>query len=157
MFFKKKEKEKFLVYSPLNGKVIDIKEVKDPAFNEEILGKGVAIIPSDGILYAPCDGKISNLIDTFHAIGLTSDFGAEILMHIGFDTVKLKGKHFKAYVNEGEKVKRGDKLIEFDIGKIKSEGFDITTPVVVCNYDKFNDLSYKINETTTENILFEIK
>ena len=157
MFFKKQENEKFLVYSPLNGKVIDIKEVKDPAFNEEILGKGVAVIPVDGILYAPCDGKISNLIDTFHAIGLTSDFGAEILMHIGFDTVKLKGKYFKAYVNEGDKVKRGDKLIEFDIKKIKSEGFDITTPVVVCNYDRFNNLLYKLNEITTDNILFEIK
>lgn len=155
MLFKKKEK--FLVYSPLNGKVINIKEVKDPAFSEEILGKGVAIIPEDGTLYAPCDGKISNLIDTFHAVGLTSDFGAEILMHIGFDTVKLKGKYFKAHVNEGDKVKKGDKLIEFDIEKIKDDGFDITTPVVICNYDSFNDLSYNLNKATTENILFEIK
>ena len=157
MFFKKKEKKKFLIYSPLNGKVIDIKEVKDPAFNEEILGKGVAVIPVDGILCAPCDGKISNLIDAFHAVGLTSDFGAEILMHIGFDTVKLKGKYFNAYVKEGDIVKRGDKLIEFDIEKIKSDGFDITTPVVICNYDSFNDLSYKLDETTTDNVLFEIK
>ena len=157
MFLKKKEKEKFVIYSPLNGKVIDIKEVKDPAFNEEILGKGVAVIPLDGTLYAPCDGKVSNLIDTSHAIGLTSDFGAEILMHIGFDTVKLKGKYFKAYVNEGDKVKKGDKLIDFDIEKIINDGFDITTPVVICNYDKFNNLSYNLNVVTTGDILMEIK
>ncbi len=157
MFFKKREKEKFLIYSPLNGMVINIKEVKDPAFSEEILGRGVAIIPAEGTLYAPCNGKISNLIDTFHAVGLTSDFGAEILMHIGFDTVKLKGKYFKAYVNEGDKVKKGDKLIEFDIEKIKDDGFDITTPVVICNCDKFINLEYNLGETTIEDILFEIK
>ena len=157
MFFKKNEKEKFVIYSPLNGKVINIKEVKDPAFNEEILGKGVAVIPSVGMLYAPCDGKVSNLIDTSHAIGLTSDFGAELLMHIGFDTVKLKGKYFKTYVKEGDKVKKGEKLIEFDIEKIKNDGFDITTPVVICNYDKFNSLSCNLNEITVGDILIEIK
>lgn len=157
MFFKKKEKEKLLIFSPLNGKVINIKEVKDPAFNEEILGRGVAVIPNDGTLYAPCNGRISNLIDTFHAIGVISDFGAEILMHIGFDTVKLKGKYFKAYVNEGDKVKKGDKLIDFDIENIRKKGFDITTPVVICNYEKFNDLSYNMNETTAGNVLFEMQ
>ncbi len=157
MFFKKKEKEKSLIYSPLSGRVLNIKEVKDPAFNEEILGKGIAIIPNTGKLYAPCDGIISNLIDTVHAVGFTSDFGAEILMHIGFDTVKLKGKYFKSYVNEGDIVKKGDKLIDFDIENIIREGFDITTPVVICNYDKFNDLSYNLNEITAGDILFEIK
>lgn len=157
MFFKKKENEKFIIYSPLNGKVINIKEVKDPAFNEEILGRGVAIVPTDGTLYAPCDGKISNLIETSHAVGLTTDFGAEVLMHIGFDTVKLKGKYFKAYVNEGDKVKKGDKLIEFDIEKIKDNAFDITTPIVICNYEKFNNLSYNLSETKVGDTIIEIK
>jgi len=130
-----------VVFSPLDGKTVPIKEVKDAAFADEILGKGIAVVPERGVLYSPVDGIVDNLTDTKHAIGLKSKFGAEILIHIGFDTVKLGGKYFNALVKEGDKVKKGDKLIEFDLEEIKKAGYDITTPVVICNYEDFDSVT----------------
>ena len=136
-----------VIFAPLDGKVLPLSEVKDEAFRDEILGKGAAIVPENGILVSPADGKIGNLTDTLHAVGITADFGAEILIHIGFDTVKLSGKHFKAYVKEGDTVKKGDKLIEFDIDAIKKEGYDITTPIVICNFENYGKIDVTSNET----------
>lgn len=141
----KKELEKTvkteIIKSPLNGKIIELSKVSDEVFASEAMGKGIAIIPSDGILVSPVDGIVSVLFPTRHAVGITSNSGAEILVHIGFDTVSLNGKYFKANVAQGEYVKTGDLLVEFDINKIESEGLDITTPIIVTNTEKY----YNIN------------
>ena len=135
-----KRGEDNIIYSPANGIVMPLKTVNDPAFKEEILGKGVAVVPSEGVIYAPASGVVDNLAETKHAVGIKSDFGAEILIHIGIDTVKLSGKHFEAVVKNGDTVKKGDVLIKFDINAIKKAGYDITTPIVVCNSDDFDSV-----------------
>lgn len=129
------------VFSPLDGEIIPLNKVNDEAFKNEILGKGIAIIPENGILTAPTDGIVENVAETLHAVGINSDFGAEILIHIGIDTVKLGGKHFKAFVKEGSRVKKGDRLLEFDVNAIKAEGYDVSTPIVICNSESFDSLN----------------
>ncbi|MCD8355510.1 MAG: glucose PTS transporter subunit IIA [Clostridia bacterium] len=125
------------LYTPMNGEVKALKEVNDPTFAEGILGQGVAIIPREGKLYAPCDGTVSSVFDTKHAIGITTNDGVEMLIHIGLDTVTLGGKYFEAKVKDNDVIKKGDLLIEFDIKAIQSAGFDIITPVLVVNVDDF--------------------
>jgi len=102
-----------------------------------MLGQGVAVIPSEGKIYAPADGEIAMVFDTLHAVSLNASNGAEILVHVGLDTVSLKGKGFKAHVQAGDKVKKGDLMLEADLEFLKSEGFDIITPVLVCNTDDY--------------------
>lgn len=135
-FFKKKEKGHVIV-SPAKGKSVALKEVSDPTFAEEMLGKGAAVIPEEGKIYAPADGEIGMVFDTLHAVSMTTDFGAELLIHIGLDTVKLKGEGFKGHVKAGDHVKKGDLLLEADLEKVKAAGYDIITPVVVCNTPDF--------------------
>lgn len=125
------------LYTPMNGEVKALKEVNDPTFAEGILGQGVAIVPSEGKLYSPCDGTVSSVFDTKHAIGLTTNDGVEMLIHIGLDTVSLNGKYFTAKVKDNDTIKKGDLLIEFDIDAIKAAGFDTITPVLVVNADDF--------------------
>lgn len=134
--FKKKAKEK-LIFSPLSGRVIPLSNVKDPVFADEILGKGIAILPFEGRLASPVNGTILNVFPTLHAIGIKSDEGLEILIHLGFDTVELKGKYFKSYISEGDEVSVGDLLIEFQVEEIKNEGYDITTPIIVTNWEQY--------------------
>ena len=122
-----------VIYAPIKGKSVELKEVSDPVFAEGIMGKGVAIIPEEGVVYAPVDGAISALFETKHAIGITSDDGIEILIHVGIDTVKLGGNHFTAFIQKDQKVKKGDKLLEFDMNAIKREGYEIITPVLIAN------------------------
>lgn len=122
------------------GKAIAMKDVDDPTFAQEILGPGIAIEPSEGAVYAPCDGTISLLADTLHAVSMELGNGAEVLMHIGIDTVELKGEGFSACVAAGDKVKAGDKLIEFDMDAIKGKGYKMTTPLIVCNHDNFETI-----------------
>ncbi|MDE6944499.1 MAG: PTS glucose transporter subunit IIA [Lachnospiraceae bacterium] len=124
--------------APVAGKLVAISEVNDPTFGEEILGKGVAVIPSDNRICAPADGTVSTVFPTGHAAAITADSGAEILIHIGLDTVKLNGKHFTIHAKEGDKVKKGDLLLEADIEQIKAEGYDVITPMVICNSDEFS-------------------
>lgn len=143
--FKKKEVE---IAAPMNGRCVDIKKVPDPTFCEEILGKGVAIIPMDGKVYAPADGTITTVFPTGHAIGMTTDEGIEILVHVGIDTVCLKGEGFRIFAKEGQRVKQGELLIEADIGKIKESGYEVITPVIVCNSDEYA----QINGTTEQEI-----
>lgn len=130
--FKKKEK-KHVIGSPAKGKAVSLKEVNDPTFAEEMLGKGAAVIPEDGKFYAPADGEIGMVFDTLHAVSMTTDFGAEILIHIGLDTVKMKGEGFTGHVKAGDHVKKGDLLLEVDLEKVKAAGYDTITPVLVCN------------------------
>lgn len=125
----------------LNGKVVPIEDVEDEAFSEKILGDGTAIEPSEGKLFSPCDGKVDTVFDTKHAINIVSSDGAEILLHIGIDTVKLGGKYFESHVSEGDNIKKGDLLITFDIGKIKKAGYKTTTPMVICNSDDYTKLT----------------
>ena len=117
-----------------------IQLTNDPTFGEEILGKGAAIIPSDGRVVSPVNGTVETVFDTLHAIGLKSEEGVELLIHIGLDTVKLGGKHFKAHVKSGDKVTAGTLLVEADLEKIKSEGYDVITPVIVSNSFDYGDV-----------------
>ncbi len=124
--------------SPLKGKMIPMNEVKDDVFSQGILGDGVAVVPEEGALYAPADAEVAMVIDSKHAISLVADSGAEILLHVGMDTVKLEGKFFEPQVKAGDKVKAGQLLLKFDIQAIRNAGFDVTTPIIVTNTDRFS-------------------
>ncbi len=121
------------IYSPLKGETIKLEDVKDEAFSSGLLGKGVAIMPEEGVLYAPADGMISALFPTGHAIGMTMDNGTELLMHVGMDTVQLEGKGFQTFTAVGDRVKRGQKLLEFDMKLIQEAGYSLVTPVLAVN------------------------
>lgn len=127
-----------VLLAPMKGRIIPIEDVADPTFAEKILGDGAAIIPDTGLLVSPADGTVDTVFDTGHAISLTTDGGAEILIHIGIDTVKLNGEHFKPMVTNGEKIKAGQPLIEFDLDKIKEKGYDTATSVVITNYRDYS-------------------
>ncbi len=129
------------IYAPVSGTAIVLNQVQDPAFATGLLGKGIAIMPSDGKVVAPCDATVDMLFDTAHAVTLISDFGAEILIHIGLDTVNLKGKFYTAHVQNGQQVKKGQLLIEFDLDAIKAEGYDTVTPMVICNSEHYRTIS----------------
>ena len=142
----------------LNGTVVPLAEVKDEAFASGALGDGIAIEPIDGELVAPADGEISSTFETHHAVGMTTADGAELLMHIGIDTVKLGGKHFTYLVNEGDKVKKGQPLIRFELEAIKAEGYPVTTPVIVCNTDDYAAVEAKAGGTVKQgDALLELK
>ena len=128
------------IFSPLKGKVKKLSETKDTVFASGALGKGIVIVPEVGVLTAPADGAVTSIFATKHAIGITSENGAEILIHIGIDTVQLEGKYFETMVQENDKVKKGDMLIKFDIEKIKNEGFSLDTPIVISNSDEYMDV-----------------
>lgn len=138
--------------SPANGKVMVLADVSDKAFASEQLGKGIAIVPEEGRIYSPIDGTVEAAFPTGHAFGLKSNTGVEILLHIGFNTVELNGQHFNVKVENGQSIKKGDLLVEFDIDKIRAAGYDITTPVLVTNYNEFsgiiqtNDANKKVGE-----------
>ena len=142
----------------LTGTVVPLAEVKDEAFASGALGNGIAIEPAVGELVAPADGEISSTFDTHHAVGMTTVDGAELLMHIGIDTVKLGGKHFTYLVNEGDKVRKGQPLIRFDIEAIKAEGYPVTTPLIVCNTDEYAAVTPKASGTVKQgDALLELK
>lgn len=128
------------VTSPLDGKVVDLKEVNDGVFSEELLGKGVAIIPSVGKVYAPESGTMTTVFPTKHAYGMTTAKGAELLIHIGINTVELDGEFFTAHVEQGQQVNAGDLIAEFDLEQIKAKGYPIYTPVIVTNSSDFESI-----------------
>ena len=125
------------LYSHMNGTAVKLEDVEDEVFSQKILGEGAAVEPSEGKLYAPCDGKIDSVFDTKHAVNMVSDDGVEILLHIGIDTVKLGGQYFEAHVSDGQEVKKGDLLISFDLDKIKAAGYKVTTPIIIGNTDDY--------------------
>ena len=142
----------------LNGTVVPLADVKDEAFASGALGDGIAIEPIDGELVAPADGEISSTFETHHAVGMTTADGAELLMHIGIDTVKLGGKHFTYLVNEGDKVKKGQPLIRFELEAIKAEGYPVTTPLIVCNTDDYAAVAAKASGAVKQgDALLELK
>lgn len=142
----------------LTGTVVPLADVKDEAFASGALGDGIAIEPTDGELVAPADGEISSTFETHHAVGMTTTDGAELLMHIGIDTVKLGGKHFTYLVNEGDKVKKGQPLIRFELEAIKAEGYPVTTPLIVCNTDDYAAVAAKASGAVKQgDALLELK
>lgn len=142
----------------LNGTVVPLADVMDEAFASGALGDGIAIEPTDGELVAPADGEISSTFETHHAVGMTTADGAELLMHIGIDTVKLGGKHFTYLVNEGDKVKKGQPLIRFELEAIKAEGYPVTTPLIVCNTDDYAAVEAKASGAVKQgDALLELK
>ncbi|MDT8862868.1 beta-glucoside-specific PTS transporter subunit IIABC [Alkalihalobacillus sp. MEB130] len=128
------------ITSPLTGQTKSLAEISDPAFASGAMGKGIAIIPENGKVYSPVDGTLTMVFPTKHAYGFTTNAGAEVLIHIGLDTVKLNGEGFTSFVETGANVKKGDLIAEFDIKKLKELGYDITTPVVVTNSNKYLDI-----------------
>lgn len=132
-----KESADVKIGSPVEGKAVSLKETADEVFASEALGKGIAVIPSKGEVVAPADGTLAVLYPTMHALGFTLDNGVELLIHIGIDTVELQGECFQKYVEEGARVKKGDRLVSFDIDKIKEKGYDPTVMVLVSNTDQF--------------------
>lgn len=132
-FLKKKKTKQHTLGSPVKGKAVLLKDVSDPTFAQEMLGKGVAVIPSDGRIVAPCDGRVTMLFNTLHAVSVVPDYGAEILIHVGIDTVNMKGAGFTAHVKVDDTVRKGDLLLTVDLDQVKAAGYDTTTMMVVCN------------------------
>ncbi|WP_047998549.1 beta-glucoside-specific PTS transporter subunit IIABC [Lactiplantibacillus herbarum] len=140
-----------LLSSPETGHVIPLSEVKDEVFSSGAMGKGIAIEPTDGVLYAPADGEIALVFPTGHAVGLNTSDGAEILMHIGMDTVELDGKGFETLVEKGDTVKAGQPLVNFDIEAIQAAGYPVTTPIVVTNSKNYHDVKLAFPNATEVN------
>lgn len=132
-----------VIYSPIKGEVKSLEQVQDSAFSTGVLGKGVAIVPKEGKVIAPFDGTVMTLFPTKHAIGIISDSGCELLIHIGLNTIQLEGKYFKSFVNQGDKIQKGQTLITFDIENISKEGYCLENPVVVTNYSDYVDVIEK--------------
>ena len=128
------------IVAPLEGKVIDLSEVKDATFASGAMGKGCAIVPSVGEVVAPFDGNVEMVFNTKHAIGLKSSDGVEVLIHIGMDTVNLQGKYFEVVKEAGQPMKAGDVLVKFDMEAIQKEGYDVTTPIIVTNSADYTDV-----------------
>lgn len=134
------KKTKVSIAAPIKGNVVALADVKDEVFSSESMGKGIAIEPEEGKVYAPADGVISTFFPTGHAIGITTDLGAEILIHVGMDTVEMNGDGFEPQKSQGDKVKKGDLLLKFNIDKIKAAGHPVTTPVIITNSDDYADV-----------------
>jgi PTS system beta-glucosides-specific IIC component len=143
---------KISLFSPIEGEVVLINQVADPTFSQELLGKGVAIIPRNGLVVSPVEGKVVQVFETEHAISLVSKDGVEILIHIGIDTIKLKGKYFNCLVDVGDVLEIGKPLIQFDIDSIKEAGYDTITPIIICNSDNYEEFEFlkekKVSEGT---------
>lgn len=135
LFGKKEVMKEEIVVAPITGTVHQLEEVPDPVFAEKMMGEGIAIEPRDGMVVAPFDGEIVQLFPTKHAIGLKGKSGLEILIHIGLETVALGGEGFEAFIKQGDQVKKGDKLIAFDLDVIKEKANSIITPIIMTNGD----------------------
>ncbi len=146
-FFGKKLEE---IGAPVAGEAVASGEVNDPTFGEEMLGKGMAIKPSAGRVVAPCDATVDMMFETGHAVSLKTESGVEMLIHVGIDTVNLQGKHYTVHAAAGEQVKKGQLLIEFDKDAIAAEGYDVVTPVVICNSDDYKTFETTVGKTVAE-------
>lgn len=154
----KTEAKSITLYSHMNGRFVALEDVNDEAFSSKVLGEGAAVEPSEGKLFSPCDGKVNMVFDTKHAINLVSDEGCEILLHIGIDTVKLGGRFFEAHVTDGQVIHKGDLLISFDIDGIRNEGYQLTTPMIICNTDDYNSVeAIPSEQVSVGDKLIEIK
>ena len=149
--------EVIAVWSPVKGEVLELQQVEDAAFSAGILGKGCAIVPTEGEIYAPVDGVLTTLFPTKHALGITSDDGVEVLIHIGLNTVQLNGEGFTAHVQQGARVSRGQHLLSFDLADVKSKGYCLQTPVIITNTkDYLEILSTMQKEVVPDDVLLHV-
>ena len=151
-FFKKlfgKPMDEFT--APVAGNAVPVSQVPDPTFAEQLLGNGIAIEPTEGKVYAPCDATVDMMFETGHAVSLVADCGAEVLIHVGLDTVTLRGKHFTIHAANGDKVKKGTLLIEFDLEAIKAEGLNPITPMLICNSGDYGTFKTNVGKAVTNN------
>lgn len=148
MFGFGKKKKEISIIAPITGRAIPLEQVPDPAFAQKIIGDGVAIEPTESVLIAPFDGHVVHLIDSYHSLIVGHQSGLELLVHIGVNTVSLQGKPFKPYVKSGDKVKRGQTLIEFDIAQIKEADLSVITPIIVANGDLVAELRANTGNVT---------
>ncbi len=128
------------IYSPMKGNAVDLEKVGDGVFSNGMLGQGIAIEPSQGRVVSPVAGTVTMVFETKHAVGITSDNGVELLIHIGIDTVQLNGKYYTTHVSAGDHVNTGDLLVEFDMEKIKTEGYPVITPIIVTNTTDYKQI-----------------
>lgn len=145
-----KDDLKEIIYTPIKGKRIALSDIKDDVFSSGTMGKGIAVEPEEGIVTSPVDGVVTTVFPTGHAIGITSNNGTEILIHIGMDTVRLEGRYFNPVVKTGESVTVGETLVEFDIDKIKETGFELTTPIIITNTNDYLDVIPNTLDDTQE-------
>ena len=145
------------LYAPMAGAVVPVTEVPDPTFAEGMLGDGIAIIPTDGKVCAPCDATVDMMFTTGHAVSLTTESGAEILIHMGLETVSLEGKPFNVKVASGDKVKKGQVLMIADLEAIKAAGLPIITPMVICNTDAYPTFNTHVGKNVTnDDVVIEL-
>ncbi|WP_416730043.1 PTS sugar transporter subunit IIA [Fictibacillus sp. JL2B1089] len=159
LFGKKEVKKEETLIAPLTGKIVNIEEVPDPTFAQKMMGDGIAIEPTEGIVVSPVDGEIVQFFHTKHAIGIQSEAGAEILIHVGLETVSMNGEGFEGHVNVGDKVKAGDKLLSFDLDLIKEKAASTVTPIVITNGDAVESLDKRAASEATkgETSLLQVK
>jgi PTS system beta-glucosides-specific IIC component len=148
--------KKIRVKSPMKGRIIPLAKVKDEVFSSEVLGKGIAVLPDAGTVVSPVNGTVDSVADAKHAVNLVGETGEEIMIHIGMDTVTLKGKPFTAKVKAGDKVKTGDVLLEVDLEAIRNAGLETVTPVVLLNTMNFKSLEYVSGDVRPGDLLFTI-
>lgn len=148
--FKKKESKDLLVMSPMNGQIIALENVPDPVFSGKMVGEGFAVEPSEGLVFAPVSGEIVQLFPTKHAFGIRTEEGLEVLVHVGIDTVQLKGEGFTAHVGTGDKVSQGQLVLTVDLELLKSAGKSTATPVIVTNMTEVADM--KMVEGTLDSL-----
>ncbi len=157
LFGKAEKKNDNGIFAPIAGKAVPVSEVPDPTFSSGMLGNGVAIIPTDGKVYAPCSATVDMMFTTGHAVSLVADNGAELLIHVGLETVGLEGKCFTVHVQNGQKVKKGDLMIEVDLEGVKAAGLNTITPVLVCNSDDFGTFkTYEGKDVTNADVVIDL-
>ena len=147
---KEEVKGDIVITSPLEGEIVSVEETGDPTFIAGVLGKTIAIMPTKGMVYAPDNGTIVALMG--HAVGIKLDKGPELIIHVGVNTVELNGKHYTAKINTGDRVKKGDELLGFDIAAIKEAGYPVVTPVIITNSFDYSDIEVSKNKTVKENV-----
>ena len=146
------------IFAPMAGQTVPVAEVPDPTFAQGLLGEGIAIIPADGKVYAPCNATVDTMFETGHACSLVAENGAEILIHVGLETVGLEGKPFTVHVANGDKVKKGQLMIEVDLEAIKAAGLNTITPMLICNSDDYPTFNTFVGkDVTNEDVVIALE
>ncbi|AGT33826.1 PTS glucose transporter subunit IIA [Geobacillus genomosp. 3] len=158
-WFGKQQPKEETITAPLDGTIVPLEDVPDPVFAQKMMGDGIAIDPADGDVVAPVDGEIVQLFPTKHAIGLRSEAGVELLIHVGIDTVSMNGEGFTAYVKAGDRVKRGERLLSVDFSLVRDKAKSAVTPIIITNGDALESLEKKAGTSATkgETVLFQVK